>query len=342
ETLHKSQIHLNELRLELQAKRYTALMFRVLHAREQVRVTRLQALVRYMDDERFMVVSDFGTIDEDVIKTQYSQAGSFKLPYQPFSEHLAAHSASTSPPTAKVPLSYPRGTFLARMRAHNIVRLPDSVSQVPRTDYAELEVKAVQIVNIFSVAWDYLAHSTQRKNRADLQYLVDQAVALGFLCEHLIASISVFLEETASVLRACVVEETSQVKGYVDMLRLRVAAKTCVDEQRKTDFLDDIGKTAGIWHKDAERVLRAVEDLLQRDHQSAALEKCIVSLAAPSQSAHDETLISAFESTNERAQQLLTRKVDKAALAETLVGDINGLLGDIKTLVGLRDIKSMR
>ncbi|KAF5381755.1 hypothetical protein D9615_005447 [Tricholomella constricta] len=180
-----------------------------------------------------------------------------------------------------------------------------------------------------------------RAKREELQQLSDHAVALGFLCEHLIASISVFVERTAPVLRASVEEEARLAKGYVDVLRLRICAGDTEGRGHERDgsFVEDVQRACGIRvPNDPKEVIHGVERLLQRSGQQSSLITSITSLRAPAQTSEEEALIAAYhaglESVEDRARRLLTRKADKAALGETLVRDIERLKGDLRTIVG--------
>ncbi|KAG6888085.1 hypothetical protein C0995_010788 [Termitomyces sp. Mi166 len=135
--------------------------------------------------------------------------------------------------------------------------------------------------------------------RQDLQKLSDKAIALGFLCEHLIASISLFLEQTSHILRSSILEDTPNEPNVV---------------------------------------MVAVEGLLQRVKERSSYLATVDALHTPTQTPEEEALISIYyengESAEKRAQALLTRKVEKAVVGESLVEDINTLMKETRSLVG--------
>ncbi|KAG5719085.1 hypothetical protein E4T56_gene2119, partial [Termitomyces sp. T112] len=89
--------------------------------------------------------------------------------------------------------------------------------------------------------------------------------------------------------------------------------------------------------KDPDAVIEAVKEILWRvkKHSSYLATVDALHLSTPPE---EEVLIAKYyenvESVEKRAQILLTRKLDKAVLGETLVEDIDTLMKDTRSLVG--------
>ncbi|KAG6833136.1 hypothetical protein H0H87_010850 [Tephrocybe sp. NHM501043] len=183
------------------------------------------------------------------------------------------------------------------------------------------------------------AKANQQK-RQELQRLSDKVIALGFLCEHLITSISVFTEQTSPVLRSSIQEYIPSAKGYIDILRLRMAASTGSSEKPKErSFMEEVQRACKIRvGQDPEATLREVEELVRRAKEHSAFLATVDALRAPSPTADEEALIADYcagvESVEKRAREVLARKVEKAARGDSLIEDLDTIMREVKTLVG--------
>ncbi|KAG5645671.1 hypothetical protein DXG03_005509 [Asterophora parasitica] len=96
--------------------------------------------------------------------------------------------------------------------------------------------------------------------------------------------------------------------------------------------------------QDPKEILRAVEGVLQRSSEHAKFTACLAALRVPAvhttQIVAEDALITSHDAAltlvEDHARAFLGRKVEKAALGEGLLGDMEGLMRDVRTVVESR------
>ncbi|KAF8066760.1 hypothetical protein FPV67DRAFT_1496336 [Lyophyllum atratum] len=338
-----------ELKESLANKHRVALLLRVLEEKEKVRIERFQEMTRVMDalrrtaEERSSFKSHAPSLDlpslpplprisltQETLTNLHAYrirlARITQTDHEPSSlltSRLRSRIAKLTGPDLDTEQVLQKYCAVARARAERALKYRDHRLSASNTvSREELEEKL----------------AVNRTRKKELQRSSDNAVALGFLCEHLINSISVFLEQTSPILRSSIEEETSLAKGYVDVVRLLISARV-EGKVMKARFIEDVQRACRIRvPNEPDAILQEVERFLERSHQRSSFLRSVKSLQAPSQSSEEEALIRTyqmgFESVEDRALKLLTRKVDKAVLGDSLVGDVETLLRDVRTIVG--------
>lgn len=170
-----------------------------------------------------------------------------------------------------------------------------------------------------------------RAKEKELQRLSDLSIALGFLCEHFITSISIFLERTSQVLRSCLQEEAPLAKAYVDVRRSLITSRPNGKSDREA-FAQAVVNICKIRGGTLDAIIEQIERLIINAHrQNLFLESSAALNVTP-----EQTAACASDTCNAqgRAVKLLTRKVEKAELGYSLVKDIEALLQETRIIVG--------
>ncbi|RDB26768.1 hypothetical protein Hypma_005371 [Hypsizygus marmoreus] len=353
-SLEKTQRNIDELNLKLQSKRRVALLLRVLEQKEKIRMQRFREMSKMMEDLRRSAKAshpqDMSTGSADSLFHSQELSPVLKLPRLSYTRDTitnihAYHSRLSQISKVKVEpssqvISRLEQIISARVESNQEAKivLQRCVSAARARSAKVIQYRKLEtLASISSEALDQrLARNRTKEN--NLQKLSDHTIALGFLCEHFLTTISVFLDQTSSILRSSLQDELPQAKGYIDILRLLVAA-SCHDELRRDGFIQDVGKACNIRASESsDIVLRDIENLLGRYRHQSSASASFANLHVPPPNADEEALIAShdkeFEGAEERATKLLARKVEKAGLGNSLVKDMETLLVEMKTIVG--------
>lgn len=347
-----TQLHskFTELKAALANKRQVAVLLRVLEQRERVRIKRFQEMTRIMDTLRRTAVEE-----ASLKPSEEPSQGISPLP--PLPRKSLTQETLTNLHAYRIRLARitrtdeePSSLLTSRLRSRlaKIIRVDQEIERVLQNYCKVARARADQAIKYRDPRLRGLPDVSKgkletklvinRERRQELQKLSDNVVALGFLCEHLIDSISVFFEQTSPILRSSIREETPLAKGYIDVLRLLISAQA-ESKVKGECFMEEVQRACRIRvPNEQSTIMQEVERLLDRSYQRSTFLRSIDGLQAPSQTSEEQALISSyqtgFDSVEERARKLLTRKVDKAALGDSLVEDIGTLLRDVRTIVG--------
>ncbi|KAH0579024.1 hypothetical protein H2248_003189 [Termitomyces sp. 'cryptogamus'] len=348
--LEQAQSQVEYLKRVLQEKRRVVLLLSVLEGRERVRISRFQELTKMMNTTRIPSVEASSVIKEsdlvssvDVVsrRQKLSYTREVMINFHAYHARLCRIKESEHEPSSLI-------TSRLRLRLSKKISL-DHLEDVLERCCGIARAKAMRKMRYHDAVLSTLPYITKedlsnkaRANelrRRDLQKLSDKSIALGFLCEHLIASIPVFLDQTSHILRSSILEYTPNIRGYIDIFRLHLSASERPRKREgKHSLIEEVSRTCKIrTSQDPDAVIEAVKEILWRvkKHSSYLATVDALHLSTPPE---EEVLIAKYyenvESVEKRAQILLTRKLDKAVLGETLVEDIDTLMKDTRSLVG--------
>ncbi|KAG5351971.1 hypothetical protein C0989_004374 [Termitomyces sp. Mn162] len=327
--LEQAQSQVEYLKRVLQEKRRVVLLLSVLEGRERVRISRFQELTKMMNTTRIPSVEASSVIKEsdlvssvDVVsrRQKLSYTREVMINFHAYHARLCRIKESEHEPSSLI-------TSRLRLRLSKKISL-DHLEDVLERCCGIARAKAMRKMRYHDAVLSTLPYITKedlsnkaRANelrRRDLQKLSDKSIALGFLCEHLIASIPVFLDQTSHILRSSILEYTPNIRGYIDIFRLHLSASERPRKREgKHSLIEEVSRTCKIrTSQDPDAVIEAVKEILWRGGKYVA------------------KYYENVESVEKRAQILLTRKLDKAVLGETLVEDIDTLMKDTRSLVG--------
>ncbi|KAG6831541.1 hypothetical protein H0H92_009460 [Tricholoma furcatifolium] len=349
--LEEADTRIIYLKQVIQEKRRAALLLRVLDERERVRIRRFQGLVKTIDKLRTASLDTSSTAITSPLLASMAAPKSHLVQNRHFviTEGLSHPGNNFRKPLRRLKeLEYePSLEIVSRLRIRLTNKIQaDQIQATIERLCKVARVKAKRKIRCHDTAWSILSCVSKEQlsanareiasRKQELQRLSHNAIILGFLCEHLITSLYVFLEQTSPVLRSSLRDSIPVAKGHIDVQRLvAIPQFNDLPKRRKTlSFIEEVCKACG----ESETVLRVVEGMIERADQQSSYLVTVRALNVPPKSSQEEVLLggyqTGYQSVEERAQTLLMRKVGKAALGNSIINEIDTLMKDAQTLTG--------
>ncbi|KAJ7750427.1 hypothetical protein DFH07DRAFT_827738 [Mycena maculata] len=333
---------LNDLQKELAHKKKLLLLLEVLEAKQDLRMKRIEAMTKAIDDSkntlvqpRKQILSTMNPPDMPSKQGEWSRISNVK------DSMAGLHSYNIR--LSRL-LQSPLEDVMLRLQAVT----PRSFSSDP--DHAQLIVRCIsfahakahqklspQLVTRSVRNRDLEAKMQSNKKKGlQLQELADRSMALRVLCGNLVASIVYFTEILPPAVRLSLQDESRLSKSHVDILRSLIAGER-LTEPAEESFLTLVTQVCRMrGNARVSTILDKVEREIKQSHRR-------FNLVDPDRLAQpvvvDRTLIDNHRSTmgtaHDRATKLLLRKGEKSVVGRSLANDVEALLRESRLVIGL-------